>query len=236
MAQRKIDIQELLRSERQLRAEGFCWIAGVDEAGRGPLAGPVVAAAVILPLDSEQLPEVFDSKQLSAGQRDELFDKLYARPGIQISVAEASVEEIDRLNILRATHLAMRRAVDGLNQVDFVLVDGLPVQFTLPSRNIIKGDAKCASIAAASIIAKVTRDRFMEQAAEKFPQYAFDTHKGYGTAAQSQPARPGCPYGAKRLRQRQHPGQRGGLYAGTPDQCRGTHGPDRSGCGTVSHR
>ena len=168
--------------EHELYKQGYTAVCGVDEAGRGPLAGPVVAAAVILPLDSEQLPEVFDSKQLSAGQRDELFDKLYALPGIQISVAEASVEEIDRLNILRATHLAMRRAVDGLNQADFVLVDGLPVQFTLPSRNIIKGDAKCASIAAASIIAKVTRDRFMEQAAEKFPQYAFDTHKGYGTA------------------------------------------------------
>ena len=182
MAQRKIDSQELLRSERQLRTEGFCCIAGVDEAGRGPLAGPVVAAAVVLPPDLNCPPGVFDSKQLSAAERDELFDELHHLDGIQIGVAEASVEEIDRLNILRATHLAMRRAVNKLEKADFVLVDGLPVQFMLPSRNIIKGDAKSASIAAASIIAKVTRDRLMEQAAEKFPQYAFETHKGYGTA------------------------------------------------------
>ena len=182
MAPRQIDRNELLRSERQLRAEGFCWIAGVDEAGRGPLAGPVVAAAVVLPPELEDLPQVFDSKQLSAAARDELFEELYALKGIQISVAESSVEEIDRLNILRATHLAMRRAVDGLKQADFVLVDGLPVQFTLPSKNIVKGDAKSASIAAASIVAKVTRDRYMEKAAEKFPQYGFAGHKGYGTA------------------------------------------------------
>ncbi|MBE6400311.1 MAG: ribonuclease HII [Lentisphaerae bacterium] len=182
MASRQIDRDELLRSERQLRAEGFCWIAGVDEAGRGPLAGPVVAAAVVLPPELDNLPQVFDSKQLSAAARDELFEQLYALEGIQISVAEGSVEEIDRLNILRATHLAMRRAVDGLKQADFVLVDGLPVQFTLPSKNIVKGDAKSASIAAASIIAKVTRDRYMEKVAEKFPQYGFAAHKGYGTA------------------------------------------------------
>ena len=182
MASRQIDRDELLRSERQLRAEGFCWIAGVDEAGRGPLAGPVVAAAVVLPPKLDNLPQVFDSKQLSAAARDELFEQLYALEGIQISVAEGSVGEIDRLNILRATHLAMRRAVDGLKQADFVLVDGLPVQFTLPSKNIVKGDAKSASIAAASIIAKVTRDRYMEKVAEKFPQYGFAAHKGYGTA------------------------------------------------------
>ena len=182
MASRQIDRHELLRSERQLRAEGFCWIAGVDEAGRGPLAGPVVAAAVVLPPDLDNLPQVFDSKQLSAAARDELFEELYALDGIQISVAEGSVEEIDRLNILRATHLAMRRAVDGLKQADFVLVDGLPVQFMLPSKNIVKGDAKSASIAAASIIAKVTRDRYMEKAAETYPQYGFAAHKGYGTA------------------------------------------------------
>lgn len=173
---------ELLLSERQLRAEGFSWIAGVDEAGRGPLAGPVTAAAVVLPDDPQLLPPVFDSKQLSESAREDIFAQLHDVPGIQISVAEASVVEIDRLNILRATHLAMRRAVAGLKNADFVLVDGLPVQFTLPSRNIIKGDAKCAAIAAASIIAKVTRDRWMQKAAALFPQYAFDSHKGYGTA------------------------------------------------------
>ena len=172
---------ELLRSERQLRAEGFCWIAGVDEAGRGPLAGSVVAAAVILPADVESLPGVFDSKQLTEAEREELFEELHALPGIKISVASATAEEIDELNILRPTHLAMRRAVAGLKEADFVLVDGLPVQFTLPSRNIIKGDAKSASIAAASIIAKVTRDREMLQYDAEYPQYGFARHKGYGT-------------------------------------------------------
>ena len=182
MAPRKVDLDELLRPERELRAEGFCWIAGVDEAGRGPLAGPVVAAAVVLPPDSERLPEVFDSKQLTAAAREELFDRLRELPGVQIGVGEATVAEIDRLNILRATHLAMRRAVAGLERADFVLVDGLPVRFELPSRNLIKGDARCACIAAASIVAKVTRDREMLAAAEKFPQYGFADHKGYGTA------------------------------------------------------
>ena len=181
MASRQIDRDELLRSERQLRAEGFCWIAGVDEAGRGPLAGSVVAAAVILPADVESLPGVFDSKQLTEAEREELFEELHALPGIKISVASATAEEIDELNILRATHLAMRRAVAGLKEADFVLVDGLPVQFTLPSRNIIKGDAKSASIAAASIIAKVTRDREMLQYDAEYPQYGFARHKGYGT-------------------------------------------------------
>ena len=173
---------ELLLSERQLRAEGFSWIAGVDEAGRGPLAGSVVAAAVVLPADLTELPGVFDSKQLAEAEREELFEALYALPGIRIGVASASAEEIDRLNILRATHEAMRRAVAKIAEADFVLVDGLPVQFTLPSRNIVKGDAKCASIAAASIIAKVTRDREMVQLDEEFPGYGFAKHKGYGTA------------------------------------------------------
>ena len=173
---------ELLLSERQLRQEGFSFIAGVDEAGRGPLAGPVTAAAVILPVDVDELPAVFDSKQLSESEREELFAALYAVKGIKISVASASAEEIDKLNILRATHEAMRRAVAGLNEADFVLVDGLPVQFLLPSKNIIKGDAKCASIAAASIIAKVTRDREMKKLDELYPEYGFAGHKGYGTA------------------------------------------------------
>ena len=173
---------ELLLPERELRQEGFLFIAGVDEAGRGPLAGPVTAAAVILPADVEELPGVFDSKQLKESEREELFAALYAVPGIRISVASATPEEIDRLNILRATHEAMRRAVAGLQEADFVLVDGLPVQFLLPSKNIVKGDARCASIAAASIIAKVTRDREMMKLDELYPQYGFAKHKGYGTA------------------------------------------------------
>ena len=173
---------ELLLPERELRQEGFLFIAGVDEAGRGPLAGPVTAAAVILPADVEELPGVFDSKQLKESEREELFAALYAVPGIRMSVASATPEEIDRLNILRATHEAMRRAVAGLQEADFVLVDGLPVQFLLPSKNIVKGDARCASIAAASIIAKVTRDREMMKLDELYPQYGFAKHKGYGTA------------------------------------------------------
>ena len=173
---------ELLLPERELRQEGFLFIAGVDEAGRGPLAGPVTAAAVILPADVEELPGVFDSKQLKESEREELFAALYAVSGIRISVASATPEEIDRLNILRATHEAMRRAVAGLQEADFVLVDGLPVQFLLPSKNIVKGDARCASIAAASIIAKVTRDREMMKLDELYPQYGFAKHKGYGTA------------------------------------------------------
>lgn len=181
-ARRKIDVRELLRPERALRAEGFCWIAGVDEAGRGPLAGPVVAAAVVLPPERDDLPAVFDSKQLSAAAREDVFAELHALEGIQIGVASASPAEIDALNILRATHLAMRRAVAELRRADFVLVDGLPVRFDLPSRNMVGGDAKCACIAAASIVAKVTRDREMIRAAERFPQYGFAEHKGYGTA------------------------------------------------------
>ena len=161
---------ELLRSEQQLRTEGFYWIAGVDEAGRGPLAGPVTAAAVVLPPDVPALPGVFDSKQLSEAEREELYQELFSLPGIQISVVSESAAEIDRLDILRATHQAMRRAVAGLEKADFVLVDGLPVQFTLPSRNLVKGDARSASIAAASIVAKVTRDRIMMEADKSYPQ------------------------------------------------------------------
>ncbi|MBE6390255.1 MAG: ribonuclease HII [Lentisphaerae bacterium] len=172
---------ELLRSEQQLRAEGFSWIAGVDEAGRGPLAGPVTAAAVVLP-DAAELPGVFDSKQLSGEEREQLYEQLCSLPGIQIAVVSEEAPEIDRLNILRATHQAMRRAVGQLERADFVLVDGLPVQFTLPSRNLVKGDALCASIAAASIVAKVTRDRIMLEMDKLYPQYGFAKHKGYGTA------------------------------------------------------
>ncbi len=172
---------DLLRQELQLRSEGFCWIAGVDEAGRGPLAGPVVAAAVVLP-GRRELPGVFDSKQLSDRVRRELRKEILALCDVGIGIAESA--EIDKWNILRATHIAMRRAVAALKKVDFVLVDGLPVKgFPVPARNLVKGDTLSASIAAASIIAKVTRDELMEAAAEKFPGYGFERHKGYGTAA-----------------------------------------------------
>jgi ribonuclease HII len=144
----------------------------------------VVAAAVILPAGYE-LPGLNDSKKLTARKREALYAELMADETVQKSIAQASVEEIDELNILRATHLAMRRAAEGLpGGVDFCLIDGLPVPgFPLPSRSIVKGDARCLSIAAASVLAKVTRDRYMQRLAEEFPQYGFDRHAGYGTKA-----------------------------------------------------
>ena len=173
---------DLLRLERELRAEGFCRIAGVDEAGRGPLAGPVAAAAVVLPYGVE-LPGVFDSKQLSAEERLALRDELRELPGIDFAVAMVDAAEIDRINILNATKLAMRRAVAALKSVEVVLVDGRPVGgFGVPSRNVIKGDARSASIAAASIFAKVARDEWMAAADREYPGYGFAVHKGYGTA------------------------------------------------------
>jgi ribonuclease HII len=175
---------ELLCTERELRSEGFCFIAGVDEAGRGPLAGPVVAAAVILP-DIPELPGFFDSKQLSDCDRRKLRDKLLALPECYHSVVEVSASIIDQINILNATHQAMRQAVLNLQkQADFVLVDGLPVKgFAVPCRNLVKGDARSASIAAASILAKVSRDRKMEELDGLYPGYGFAKHKGYGTKA-----------------------------------------------------
>ena len=171
---------ELLLWERKLLQEGFTFIAGVDEAGRGPLAGPVVAAAVILPRTGE-LPGVFDSKQLSDSRRRVLRDEIMKIAQVGIGVAD--VQEIDTLNILRATHLAMHRAVAKLEKVDYVLVDGLPVKgFPVPAQNIVKGDAKSGSIAAASIVAKVYRDEIMEELDEVYPGYGFAVHKGYGTA------------------------------------------------------
>lgn len=194
---------ELLRSERELRAEGFCWIAGVDEAGRGPLAGPVTAGAVILPWNKNGLPGVFDSKQLSAEARAELYEELLSLEGVDIGIGIADVEEIDKLNILKAAHLAMFRAVAQLKKVDCVLVDGLPVKgFEVPSRNLIKGDARSASIAAASIVAKVVRDRMMMDYDAKYPEYGFASHKGYGSAEHLEALRKygACPIHRKSFR------------------------------------
>lgn len=165
-----------------LWAEPVGLVAGVDEAGRGPLAGPVVAAAVILD-ESVQLAGVTDSKKLTALQRDRLFDEIQAK-ALCFCIGVASVEEIDRINILQATLLAMRRAVDGLKLVPArVLVDGnrLPV-LPMASEAIVKGDATVQSIGAASILAKVHRDRLCMQLHEQHPHYGFDVHKGYGTA------------------------------------------------------
>ncbi len=173
---------ELLVHELKWDGE-FSFIAGVDEAGRGCCAGPVCAAAVVF-TDRSHIPAgVNDSKQLTHKQRMELREAILAEPSALTSVAMVDQEEIDRTDILRATWLAMRRAVLGLPRpADFVLVDGNPVQgLPVPSENVVKGDAKSASIAAASILAKTSRDLFMMEAAKQYPQYKFEVHKGYCT-------------------------------------------------------
>jgi len=168
--------------ESALRARGLLIIAGVDEAGRGPLAGPVSAAAVILPLRWRG-KGLDDSKKLSPAKRDECYARITSDERVAWSVAFADTDEIDRLNILRATHAAMARAVEGLAKaVDHCLIDGLRVPaFPFPHDGIVKGDGKSLSIAAASIIAKVSRDRLMTEMAQEFPQYGFERHMGYGT-------------------------------------------------------
>ncbi len=169
--------------ELAARAAGYRLVAGVDEAGRGPLAGPVVAAAVVLP-PGWRLEGLDDSKKLTPRRRERLYEALLGDPSVLAGVGSACVEEIDRMNILNATRLAMIRAVEAVpGGVDFCLIDGLPVRdFPLPQKAIVKGDARCLSIAAASILAKVTRDACMERLAKSFPQYGFEKHKGYGTA------------------------------------------------------
>ncbi|MEO7318694.1 MAG: ribonuclease HII [Chthoniobacteraceae bacterium] len=171
------------RHERALYAQGLLCVAGIDEAGRGPLAGPVVAAAVILPGKySHKL--LTDSKELSPQTRDNLHAELLANPKVCVGVAIVGVEEIDCLNILRATHEAMRRAVSALSSTpDHVLIDGLPVlPFPIPQTALVGGDRLSFSIAAASVVAKVTRDRLMIEHDAQFPDYEFARHKGYGTA------------------------------------------------------
>jgi len=167
--------------EQEARRCGYRRIAGVDEAGRGPLAGPVVAAAVMLPVRC-RLIGVDDSKQLSVSARDRLYDAIMER-AICVGVGLSTAEEIDQLNILEATKLAMRRALAALSPApDYVLIDAVPlIGVAMLVRPIIKGDALSLSIAAASIVAKVTRDRLMAQFHEAYPQYNFLSHKGYGT-------------------------------------------------------
>ncbi len=173
---------ELLLLEREKFQAGFRFVVGIDEVGRGPLAGPVVAAAVGFPPGSP-IPEVNDSKQLSEERREELDAAIRAVPGVRIGLAEVGVEVIDRINILQATHLAMRQAAAQIPEADCLLVDGLPVPgLPAESFNVIKGDARSASIAAASIIAKVYRDRLMRELDKKFPGYGLAGNKGYGTA------------------------------------------------------
>ena len=176
-----------MQEEATAHAEGYRCVCGIDEAGRGPLAGPVVAAAVALPPGYE-LPGLNDSKQLSPAKREKLYTQLMQDAAVAKCIAQADVEEIDRLNILRATHLAMRRAAEGLiPQPDYCLIDGLPVPgFPLPSRSLVKGDARCLSIAAASVLAKVTRDHIMQELHRQHPEYGWDRNAGYGTRAHMQ--------------------------------------------------
>ena len=172
--------KELFDFDSELRKQ-YPVICGVDEAGRGPLAGDVYAAAVVL--DDEILIDYLnDSKKISAKRREELFDTIREKARAYC-IATASVEEIDRINILNAAMLAMKRAVEGLGLMpDLALIDGnkLP-DISCPAQYVIKGDATSASIAAASVLAKVARDRYMEELAQKYPQYGFEQHKGYGT-------------------------------------------------------
>ncbi len=172
---------ELWELENEIYAEGFSRICGVDEAGRGPLAGPVYAAAVILPRDAV-IDGLNDSKKLTEKKREALFDVITER-ALTYGIASASVEEIEKLNILNATFLAMNRAVAKLDPApELALIDGnRNTGIAMPSRCIVKGDSRCADIAAASILAKVSRDRYMLNLAEKYPQYHFEQHKGYGT-------------------------------------------------------
>lgn len=182
--------------EDELRAEGYKYIAGVDEVGRGPLAGPVVTAAVVLPEDFDVLG-IDDSKKLSEKKREELFDIIMER-AVAVGIGEASEKTIDEINILQATKIAMRKAVEDCDaklrekmaeagesgSIDYVLFDAMKIdEIDKPQESIIKGDANILAIAAASIIAKVTRDRMMVEYDEQYPGYAFAKNKGYGTKA-----------------------------------------------------
>ncbi|AKI97949.1 ribonuclease HII [Kosmotoga pacifica] len=169
-------IDELIAFDESYKREHGI-VAGIDEAGRGPLAGPVVAAAVIL---DKPIPGLYDSKNLNRQTRKELYDEIIATATVGVGIASA--EEIDLYNILKATRLAMIRAVENLAvRPDFVIIDGRSLKVNVKGTCVVSGDKKSASIAAASIVAKVTRDRIMEKLHHLFPQYGFEVHKGYGT-------------------------------------------------------
>lgn len=179
----RLRLAEMTQIERALYAEGICNIAGIDEVGRGPLAGPVVAAAVILP-EGFDLLGVDDSKKLTEKKREELYGQII-KYALSYGIGVIDNYIIDEINILEATKLAMKRAVTQLTiKPDYILIDALTLKdIKIPQRGIIKGDSLSVSIAAASIIAKVTRDKMMVEFHERFPQYAFDHNKGYGTRA-----------------------------------------------------
>jgi ribonuclease HII len=172
---------KLSHFEKACESSGYRFVAGIDEAGRGPLAGPVVAASVIFPADFE-LPVLNDSKQLTAVQRDFFYREIVkSAVGIGVGIVEAGV--IDQINVLQATLLAVRDAISNLDpKPDFLLIDALKLSFiSIPQKSIIKGDTLSYSIAGASVVAKVTRDRIMEMYHRQYPEYQFDRHKGYGT-------------------------------------------------------
>lgn len=173
-------LEEMKKIERELWREGISFVAGVDEVGRGPLAGPVVAASVILPEDFS-IPHINDSKKLTAKQRENLYEEIINR-AIAVGIGVVSSEEIDRLNILRATVKAMVLAIENLSVTpEFLLVDALEIPIFIPQQKIIKGDEKSISIASASIVAKVYRDRLMQAYSREYPHYHFDKNVGYGT-------------------------------------------------------
>ena len=182
-------LAEMKRMEQALHLQGYQYIAGVDEVGRGPLAGPVVTAAVVLPEDFD-VPGIDDSKKLSEKRREELYDVILER-ALAVGIGQADHDVIDEINILQATKRAMGQAIGEADRVlrrehdgsiDFVLLDAVQLpDLTTPQQSIIKGDAKVLAIAAASIVAKVTRDRMMVEYAKDYPWYAFEKNKGYGT-------------------------------------------------------
>ena len=173
--------EKMKETEKRLAKEGYKYIAGVDEAGRGPLAGPVYAAAVILPPDI-RLDGINDSKKLSPKKREELFDEI-TKKAVSYSVFAVDEKKIDEINILNATYVAMNGAAEALSQKpDYVIIDGNSIKnMSYPHETIVKGDAKSISIAAASVLAKVARDRYITEMAKTYPEYGFERHKGYGT-------------------------------------------------------
>ncbi len=180
--------EEKLQFERALQAKGYQYIAGVDEVGRGPLAGPVVCAAVIMPLSEDEIiVGIDDSKKLSAKKREELAEKI-KRTALAYTIIEVSEREIDEINILEATKKGMKEAIEGLSlPAEIVLTDGnMTIDIQTPQHSVIHGDALSYSIGAASIIAKVYRDKLMDEFALLYPHYAFEKNKGYGTAAHIQ--------------------------------------------------
>ncbi|MGI6766094.1 MAG: ribonuclease HII [Lentihominibacter sp.] len=182
-------LAEMKIPEAELHKAGYRYIAGVDEAGRGPLAGPVVAAAVVLP-ENFDVPGVDDSKKLPEKRREKLYDIILENV-VAYGIGMADHETIDEINILKATKLAMKRAVEACEEMlgeraklDLVLLDAVTIEeMHIPQKAVVKGDSKVLSIAAASIVAKVTRDRMMAEYAKEYPRYAFESNKGYGTAA-----------------------------------------------------